>query len=53
MYLLLIKKKLFSELSLNLNATQHFIAMVITQALTPQVFSIQISTSYSYNFLVS
>lgn len=40
------------ELFLNLNCMQHFIAMVMTQALTPQVFSVQLSASHSYNFQV-
>lgn len=40
------------ELSLNLNCMQHFIAVVMTQALTPQTFSVQRSASYSYYFRV-
>ena len=37
------------ELFLNPNRVQHFIAMVMPQALAPQVFSVQVSTSHSYN----
>lgn len=35
------------ELFLNLDCMQHFIAMVMTQAVTPQVFSVQLPTSHS------